>query len=43
VSPARVGSGKMVVHKGAQSWLGTMVRKLRGGLDDGVEASRRTR
>jgi hypothetical protein len=38
-----LGSGKMVVRNEAQPWSGTMTWRLHGGLDDGVEAPRRTR
>jgi hypothetical protein len=31
-----LGSGKMVTHKGARPWSGTMVLRLRGGLGDSV-------
>jgi hypothetical protein len=36
-------SGKMAACKGARLWSGTTVRRLRGGLDDSVEAPWRTR
>jgi hypothetical protein len=36
-------SGKMAACKGARLWSRTTARRLRGGLDDSVEAPRRTR
>jgi hypothetical protein len=38
----RLRLGKMVAHKGARLMSGTTARRLRGGLDDGVEALGRT-
>jgi hypothetical protein len=38
----RLGSWKMATHKGHRPWLRMIVWRLRGGLDDGLEASGRT-
>jgi hypothetical protein len=39
----QLGSGKMEARKGARPLSGTMAQRLRGGVDDGVEALGGTR
>jgi hypothetical protein len=39
----RLGSGKMTSHRGARPWMGNTARRLRGELDDGAEASGKSR